>query len=376
VAAFLPQGCRSGRAREVLFATIAGDDGSGCGGRADVGRTEPVPERNPVRVSASEVGSAAAAQDQSPQRRALGIAVKVVFGLAVLAFGVVFVASRWSRLSDALAQARIAWIVAAVVFAVCGQWASALGFRWVLAATARVLPVSTVGRLFFVSQLGKYIPGSVWPIVAVTEMCRRHGISRRAAAVAGVLSLVFSLVAGGMVGIVLVLAGASGSATGLWWLVLLVPVGFAAVHPRVVDAAVNVILRLSRREPIQLQLVGPALRGSLGWPVVSWVLMGLQCWALVAALGGPLLSTLAASIGGFALAYTAGTLFVPAPAGAGVREAVLGVALSSVIHGGSFDSNKVIVVVLLSRVLLAVLDFAQAGVIVLTTRGAQINRAE
>ena len=308
-------------------------------------------------------------QGRLPRRAALDRIVKIAFGVAVVAFGVVFVATRWERLSNALAQAAPGWIVAALLFAMLGQWAGALGFRAALAASSRWLPVIEVAQVFFVSQLGKYIPGSVWPIVAVTEMCRKYGIPRRAAAIGGLLAMLFSTVIGGLLGIVLVLVGASGSAAGLWWLVLLIPVAFAAVHPRVVIPAINFLLRLARRAPVEVDLTGATLRGSLGWPVVSWLFLGLQCWALVVALGGPVLPSLAASIGGFALAYAAGTLFVPAPAGAGVREAVLGVALVNVVGGSSsFGSEEVIVVVLLSRVMLAVLDFAQAGTAALVVR--------
>lgn len=307
---------------------------------------------------------------RSPRGSAIGRAFKIAFGVATVSFGVVFVVSRWSQLSDALAQASPGWIVASFLFAMLGQWAAGLCFRAVLAAaSSRWLPVVDVAKVFFVSQLGKYIPGSIWPIVAVTEMCRRYGIARRAAAIAGLLAMLFSTVTGGLLGIVLVLVGASGGAEGLWWLVLLIPVAFAALHPRVVVPAINLLLRLTRRAPVELDLTGAALRGSLGWPVLSWLFLGLHCWALVVALGGPPLTSLAASIGGFALAYAAGTLFVPAPAGAGVREAVLGVALLNVIGGSSsFDQEKVIVVVLLSRALLAVLDFAQAGCAILVVR--------
>lgn len=314
---------------------------------------------------------------RSSRRSAIDRTVKIVFGVAVLAFGIVFVATRWDKLSGALAQAAPGWVVAAFLFAVLGQWAAVLGFRAALAASSRWLPVIDVAHVFFVSQLGKYIPGSVWPIVVVTQMCRRYGIARRAAAVGGLLALLFSVVTGGLLGIVLVLVGASGGAAGLWWLVLLVPVAFAAVHPRVVVPAIDLSLRLARRDPVELNLTGATLRGALGWPVVSWFFMGLQCWALVVALGGPVLTSLAASIGGFALAYAAGTLFVPAPAGAGVREAVLGVALINVIGASSsFDNEKVIVVVLLSRILLAILDFAQAGVVVLVARALPVAPAK
>lgn len=313
----------------------------------------------------------------SPRRAAIDRAVKITFGVAALAFGVIFVVTRWDAIRDAVAGAAPGWVVAAFLFAILGQWAAVLGFRAALAASSRWLPVIDVAHVFFVSQLGKYIPGSVWPIVVVTQMCRKYGIARRAAAIGGLLALLFSVVTGGLLGIVLVLVGASGGAAGLWWLVLLVPVAFAAVHPRVVVPAIDLSLRLARRAPVELNLTGATLRGALGWPVVSWFFMGLQCWALVVALGGPMLTSLAASIGGFALAYAAGTLFVPAPAGAGVREAVLGVALINVIGASSsFDNEKVIVVVLLSRVLLAILDFAQAGVVVLVARALPVAPAK
>jgi glycosyltransferase 2 family protein len=330
-----------------------------------------VPRKPLTRLPITDRESADDAQSKgrrSSRRSAIDKAVKIAFGMAVLAYGGVFVASRWSELSDAVVQATPGWIAAAFLFAMLGQWAGGLGFRAALAASSRWLPVVDVARVFFVSQLGKYIPGSVWPIVAVTEMCRKYGITRRAAAIGGLLAMLFSTVIGGLLGIVLVLVGASSGAAGVWWLVLLIPVAFAAVHPRVVVPTINWMLRMARRAPVAVDLTGAALRGALGWPVVSWLFLGLQCWALVVALGGPALPSLAASIGGFALAYAAGTLFVPAPAGAGVREAVLGVALVNIIDSSSFGHDKVIVVVLLSRVMLAILDFAQAGTAVLVAR--------
>jgi len=83
--------------------------------------------------------------------------------------------------------------------------------------------------------------------------------------------------------------------------------------------------------------------------------------------------SLGPAIGGFALAYSAGTIFILAPAGAGVREAVLGLALSGFgATAAMLTHDEIVVVVLLSRVMLAVLDFAQAGAaIVLARHGAQ-----
>jgi hypothetical protein len=319
-----------------------------------------------------------AAESQSPgddgviiERRGgrLTTLAKAAFGVAVLGFGIAFVASRWTKVWTALGDTAPGWVVLAVVAAAAGQWAAVLGFRATLTATSRELPVPDVARMYFVSQLGKYLPGSVWPIVAVTQMCRRYGIGRPAAAVGSLLALVFSLMVGAIVGTLLLLVGVAKDVSGLWWLVLVLPVSVATLHPRVIGFVVDRAFRVARRRPVQVQLSGRVLAAALAWPAVSWLLLGAQCWALVVALGGPVLGSLAGSIGGFALAYVAGTLFVPAPAGAGVREAVLGVALAGVIaHSAAFTHEHVLVVVLLSRFLLAVLDFAQAGVAALANR--------
>ena len=57
-----------------------------------------------------------------------------------------------------------------------------------------------------------------------------------------------------------------------------------------------------------------------------------------------------------ALAYCLGVLAVPAPAGVGIREAVLGLVLTRLL-----TAPQVITVVLVSRVGLLLVDFALAG---------------
>jgi len=205
--------------------------------------------------------------------------------------------------------------------------------------------------------------------VAITQLGSRYHISRRAAASAGVLALVFSITTGSVVGVTLVVIAAARTSAQLWWLLLLIPVALVVGHPSVVMTVVNRLLRLARREPVEVDLHGVALWNVLIWQLATWLFLGLQCWAFVVALGGSATTSTAPAIGGFALAYTAGTVFVPAPAGAGIREAVLALALVNVTNDSSaFNHGSIIVVVLLSRVMLAVVDFALAGFWLLLAR--------
>ena len=104
------------------------------------------------------------------------------------------------------------WLLLAVVMAVIGSLWAMLGTRFALSVTSgHRLPVTAAARVFFISQLGKYIPGSVWPVLAVTAMTRKYGIVAGEAASGGLLSLFLSLITGGSLGVALTLAAAPDS---------------------------------------------------------------------------------------------------------------------------------------------------------------------
>ena len=90
------------------------------------------------------------------------------------------------------------------------------------------------------------------------------------------------------------------------------------------------------------------------WALLAWLLAGLHLWLIVTALGAePTVATAALAVGAYALAWTVGFLVIVAPAGVGVREAVLGLVLA-----GQLSDGSVVVAVLASRVLMTVADVA------------------
>jgi hypothetical protein len=74
-------------------------------------------------------------------------------------------------------------------------------------------------------------------------------------------------------------------------------------------------------------------------------------------IGTPTWGLVALCVGGMALAYAAGVLFIPAPAGVGPRDLVLGYVLVGVLTHG-----EILAVVLASRVILILVDLLLAAV--------------
>ena len=59
------------------------------------------------------------------------------------------------------------------------QFATLRVWQTLLAGLGSPLPVPAAGRILFIGQLGKYIPGSVWPILAQMELGARAKVPRR-----------------------------------------------------------------------------------------------------------------------------------------------------------------------------------------------------
>ena len=93
----------------------------------------------------------------------------------------------------------------------------------------------------------------------------------------------------------------------------------------------NVVLRLARREPLPRTPSWAGLGRVAGTAVVVWLCLGLQVWVLLIGLGADPWRALPVAIGGYALAYSLGQLAIGLPAGAGIREAALTLALSTVV---------------------------------------------
>ena len=300
---------------------------------------------------------------RGPSRRAVGGLVKTAFLLAALGFGAYFVADHWSDTRAALQTLGPKPVIAAIVLGALAEVTSMLGWRSVLADLGHRLPAPAAARVFYMSQLGKYIPGSIWQVAAMVELGRRGNVPRTTIAVSWLVALMVSIVTAAVCGgSLLLLSGVEEARRWLW----AVPVGFVAallaLHPRIAAPAMSFLLRCIGRQPLAQTWSGRGVLRAAGWQALTWLLLGGHCWALVIGLGAPAGSSALPAIGGFAVAFAAGVIFLPAPAGAGVREAVLGALLAGVLASGG-----VVVAVLLSRVLLAVLDvgfglaFAAAG---------------
>jgi glycosyltransferase 2 family protein len=306
------------------------------------------------------------------RRRGVGRWVKLAFLVAVVLLGALVVARRWDELRVLLGRLSPLAVLGAVGFAAVAQIAAMRAYRTILADLGAPLPVVPTGRVFFVSQLGKYLPGTVWAMVALVSMSREYHIMRKTSLAAGLLAMAFSIATAFAVATVLLPLGSLRTAQHLWFAGLMLPLLVVGLHPRVVSWVLDFGLRLAGRQPLPDRMSYAGTLRAAGWQTLSWLLFGLHAWSLVLGIGGPgtrSLHGLATTVGGFALSYGAGPLFVVAPAGAGVRETAIVLTLGPLIGGAA-----ALAVALVSRAVLVFVDFSQALVWSLVARHTRSGR--
>lgn len=248
-------------------------------------------------------------------------------------------------LREAVSRTGVTAVLASVAATLAGLLASALCWRSLLTSLGTELSPRLALHVFFLGQIGKYLPGNVFAVAAQAELARDHGVPRSRIVTAGLVFLGV-LTATGLLVALAVLPFASPDVLRHYdWVLLALPIGLLVLVPRVLNRLVGTALRVARRPALEQPLSARHLAAATGWALVMWAFYGLHLVPLV--LAQPHDSTanvLLVATGGYALAWTAGFLFVVAPAGAGVREAVLVLALA-----GIADRPAALAVALLSR---------------------------
>ena len=290
-------------------------------------------------------------------RRVVRLLVAGLFLAAV----VVVLAAQWRQARPLLGRLSAPVVLAAWALVVAGIYATFRSWRAALADLGGTLPHAGAMRVFYLGQLGKYLPGSIWPALTQMRLGRDYRVPPRASGAAFVVFMLLVTGTGLLLGIpVLPLLGRN-AVDEYRWLVVVLPAAVLVVAPPVLNRAMALALRVARRPPLPAPMsLGGILRVA-GWAMAAWVCYGCHVFVLARQLGagGGALLWLQCT-GAFAAAFAGGLVLVLAPAGVGVREAALLVLL-----GPTITAPRAAVIAVVSRLLFIVGDLAWAATAVL-----------
>ncbi|MDR0433190.1 MAG: flippase-like domain-containing protein [Bifidobacteriaceae bacterium] len=279
------------------------------------------------------------------------------FLAAAIGLAIWGVAASWDQVTQAWARLSPLALAGAAVVSVASACFMGLAWRAVLTDLGSRLPLGVATSVFGLSQLGKYLPGGVWNVVAAAELGADHRIPRWRSVGAMALAVSVSLATGVAAG-ALAIVQTGPSRLGAWsWALLAGPLALGLMAPPVLNRLVTWALRIVHAPGIERGVSWRGLGVAAGWSCAGWAAAGLGVWLLATGMGlEATAGTLSLSVGAYALAWVVGFLVVVAPAGVGAREGVLLALFSGVMPAG-----QVLVVVLMSRILLTAADLLLAG---------------
>lgn len=282
--------------------------------------------------------------------------------LAVLVGAGYYLVTRWDQVWSTLAQVPWQSAVLSQLVLLVGIGSSTLGWQAIVDDLGTRLGMVRGPQIYLVSQLGKYLPGAVWAYVLQMELGKQAGLPRARSFVSSLIQVGVSTVASLLLG-VLALPVLLDESPGAVWLYTVLPVGLAALHPRVLTWGVNLVLRVLRKAPLDHRLRWVTVGKALGYSLFTFACFGVHLWLLANALGKPGFGGLLLCTGAVAIGLTAGLFFFILPSGAGVREVVVTAALAASIGPVAAGAYAIA-----SRAMFTAADVLTAGAAALLAR--------
>lgn len=290
------------------------------------------------------------------RRRTLSLVGSAV-GLLGAAFVIRIIAQEWDEVQRGIQDAVLGLVVCSILVGMIGMgW---IGLQW--SAVVRTLgggptDVKYVMRSYFIGQLGKYVPGGVWPVLGRAEMLTRAGTPRRFSYSSVGLSMATAYLAAAIVAAAAAPFAVSQSNSEGAWALLALPLGIACLHPAVLHRVIALGERIFSKG--HEAIVVPPWRTSVVLVlrhVPAWLLIAGATWLVARSLHIEV--DFALLVFATPLAWAAGLAAIPVPGGIGVREAVF-VALTA----GVLDASTAATIAVAARLVFIIGDLLAAAV--------------
>lgn len=198
------------------------------------------------------------------------------------------------------------------------------------------LRFSDAWHIYYIGNLGRYIPGKVWAVAGMAYMAEKAGIPAATAGAAAVFAQVYSLLSSFVFFLIFLIFNVTYfyGYHILWIVAVFCILAVIFLFPRNLEYALNYCLKKFGREPVRIGITPRSALKIIAFYSVSWILFGAAFWVLISAAVGRGQVNLLFASGAWATAYAIGFLAFFVPGGLGVREGILGLFFMNVLPVG------------------------------------------
>ena len=265
-------------------------------------------------------------------------AVKVILTVVILYFLYHQVSKHWGDIRGHDWSFDIVYIVLSILVALLALFAFSIIWRMIIRGFGHEIGCPIAFRIFYLSNLGRYIPGKIWQLFGILYLTSKEKIPPETAGASFVLTQMFAIPASFLIfilsaqlepGILVDRFALLGDKTAYLLVAVMVLLSvFIVMKPNLILKWVNAVLKKLSRPEVTFRLDKlVAIKIFLGY-CIAWILYGIAFWLFIGAVIKTDSLSIIAAIGVFNASYQIGYLVLFAPGGFGPRELVMGVMLT------------------------------------------------
>ena len=233
----------------------------------------------------------------------------------------------WNKIVEYDWNINYYFLASSLVLSIVGAFLIALGWDLILRVVGGRLGYKRALKIFFITDLAKYVPGKVWTMVGKVYLCTKEGIPIAKTSASVVIQPLIQVISGVLMFLVSLpfWTKTNDFINKLYLFFPLIPIGLVLLHPAIMTKLLNFVLTRLKQKPIELNTKYKDILLILLLWCGLWTLSGITYYFLIISVQSFPVSWLPVTIGIFSIAGVSQFL---TPSGIGVLEGVLTVLLS------------------------------------------------
>jgi len=291
-------------------------------------------------------------------KKGLRIALQAILILAIFYFMAMQVYKNIGSLKDYKWHFNYFYLALSFIILISHDFAVTFVWNYILRKLNAKIPYIKALKIRTISELARYLPGSIWHLLGRTYYAEKAGIRKIKTLTSIALEIGANVIAGLLLFVLcLPFFLKMDILMKLIPLLVAIPIGLVLIHPKVLNKALNLGLRIMKKKSIKLDFRYMDIAVFIGIYFVLWLVNGVAFFYLVRSIYFIDYSKILFLSGAFAVAWVMGFVSLISPGGLGVREGILSVLLSIYM-----PLPIAIIISLISRVWAIIVEFLFAAV--------------
>ena len=251
----------------------------------------------------------------------IGRFIRILIILVLVSFSIYFLTKNWYDFKKYNIKINYEYLILSFLVAILSQVLLALAWQVIMESLNQKISFVNSMRIYFISQIIRYIPGKIWLIGGRIYLCGKEGIS----SVHASLGIVLELLLISLSNIILIIL--TSGLVNIKYFILITAIGLTVVYPKNINILVNIVLRILKRKPLKLTISYINILKVIILYIIFWLLLGVAFFLITQSIYKIDIILLPRIIGIHSLAWLLGFLSFLTPAAIGVREGLLSLFL-------------------------------------------------